>query len=67
LSKLILYGKEEINMPKVELVLTAVALAMGVVSVVLAILGTVPIETTVILLGIGLFAISVAKLQKVKD
>ena len=40
---------------------------IGVVSVVLAILGTVPIETTIILLGIGLFAISVAKLQKVKD
>ena len=54
-------------MSKVELVLTAVALAMGVVSVVLAILGTVPIETTIILLGVGLFAISVAKLQKVKD
>ncbi|MFC1930227.1 hypothetical protein ACFLW6_05185 [Chloroflexota bacterium] len=67
MSKLILYGKEKINMLKVELVLPAVALAMGVVSVVLAILGTVPIETTIILLGIGLFAISVAKLQKVKD
>lgn len=54
-------------MPEVELVLTAVALAMGVVSVVLAILGTVPIVTTIILLGMGFFAISVAKLQKVKD
>ena len=54
-------------MSKVELVLTAIALAMGIVSVVLAILGTMPIETTIILLGIGLFAISIAKLQKVKD
>ena len=53
-------------MSKVELVSTAVALAMGVVSVVLGILRTVPVESTVILLGIGLFAISVAKLQKVK-
>ena len=54
-------------MSRVELVLTAVALAMGVVSVVLAILKTVPMETIVLLLGIGLFAISVAKLQKAKD
>ena len=54
-------------MGKAELILTAVALAMGVLSVVLVILGTVPIETTIILLGIGLFALSVAKLQKVKD
>ena len=54
-------------MGKAELVLTAIALAMSVASVVLGILGTVPMETTVILLGIGLFAISVAKLQKVKD
>jgi len=52
---------------KSELVLTAVALAMGVVSVVLAILRAVPMETTIILLGIGLFALSIAKLQKVKD
>ncbi|MFC1966382.1 hypothetical protein ACFLWI_05500 [Chloroflexota bacterium] len=54
-------------MSKVELILTAVALAMGVASVVLIILKTVPMETIVLLLGIGLFAISVAKLQKVKD
>ena len=54
-------------MGKAELVLTAVALEMGVVSVVLAILGTVPMQTTVILLGIGLFALSIAKLRKVKD
>ncbi len=53
-------------MSKSELVLTAVALAMGVVSVVLSILKTAPVETNIILLGIGLFAISVAKLQKVK-
>lgn len=51
----------------VDLVLTAVALAMGVVSVVLSILGTVSVETTVMLLGIGLFAIAVARLQKAKS
>lgn len=44
-------------MSKVALVLTVVALVMGVVSVVLGILKTAPIETNILLLGIGLFAI----------
>ena len=49
-----------------ELVLTAIALAMGVVTVVLSILKTAPVETNIMLLGIGLFSIALAKLQKVK-
>lgn len=49
-----------------KIVLTAVAVAMGVASVVLGILKTAP-ETTVILLGIGLFAISVSQLPKAKS
>ena len=57
---------EAIFMRKSELVLVAIALAMGVASVVLGILKTAP-ETIVILLGIGLFAISVARFQKSKN
>ena len=37
---------------------------MGVATVVLGILKAVPAETAMIFLGIGLFAISLAKLQK---
>jgi hypothetical protein len=40
-----------------QLVLKAVGMAMGVASVVLSILKTVPVETNVMLLGIGLFAL----------
>jgi Zn-dependent membrane protease YugP len=47
-----------------QLVLKAVALAMGVAVVVLSILGTVPVQTSVILLGIGLFALALAFLQQ---
>ena len=57
---------EAIFMRKSELVLVAIALAMGVASVVLGILKTAP-ETIVILLGIGLFAISLARFQKSKN
>ena len=57
---------EAIIMRKSELVLVAIALAMGVSSVVLGILKTAP-ETIVILLGIGLFAISLARFQKSKN
>jgi hypothetical protein len=52
-------------MKKSELVLVAIALAMGIASVVLGILRTAP-ETIVILLGIGLSAISVTRFQKSK-
>ncbi len=48
----------------VGLVLKAVALAMGVVSIVLGILNVADIDTQVTLLSIGLFALAVAALQK---
>jgi hypothetical protein len=53
-------------MDKSELILTAIGMAMGIATVILGILKAVPAETATILLGIGLFAISLAKLQKVK-
>ena len=52
-------------MRKLEFVLVAIAMAMGVASVVLGILKTAP-ETVVILLGIGLFAISITRFRKNK-
>jgi hypothetical protein len=51
----------------VQLVLKAVALAMGVAVVVLSILGTVPPQTNVMLLGIGLFALALAALSQERD
>jgi len=51
----------------VQLVLKAVGMAMGVASVVLSILGTVPVQTNVILLGIGVFALSLAALDQETD
>ncbi len=48
----------------VQLVLKAVALAMGVAVVVLSILGNVPLQTNVMLLGIGLFALALAALSQ---
>ena len=52
--------------PIITLALKAVALAMAVASVVLSIVGEAPVGTNVLLLGIGLFALSVAALQKTK-
>jgi len=49
----------------ISLVLRAVALAMGVSVVVLAVLGTVETETSIILLGIGLFTLALDALDKV--
>ena len=51
----------------VQLVLKAVGMAMGVASVVLSVLGTVPVETNVILLGIGVFALGLAALDREAD
>ncbi len=51
----------------VQLVLKAVAVAMGVAVVVLSILGTVPIQTNVLLLGIGLAALAVAVLGQSEE
>jgi hypothetical protein len=46
------------NQSVVQLVLKAVALAMGVVVVVLSLLGTASVNTLVTLLGIGLFCLA---------
>jgi hypothetical protein len=51
----------------VQLVLKAVGMAMGVVSVVLSFLRTAPVETNVMLLGIGLFALGLAALNQNGD
>ena len=51
----------------VPLVLKAVGMAMGVASVVLSVLGTVPVQTNVILLGIGVFALGLAALDQETD
>ena len=64
-----------INMAKdksiIEIVLYAVALAMGLVTVVIMILGSLDVmealslDTVVILLGIGVFCVGMAGLNKV--
>ena len=51
------------SQPIVPLVLKAVALAMGVVVVVLSILGTATGGTSTTLLGIGLFCLALWALQ----
>ena len=48
----------------INLVLKAVALAMGVVSLILGILGAADVSTQVTLLSIGLFTLALAALQK---
>jgi hypothetical protein len=48
----------------INLVLKAVALAMGVVSILLGILGVADVSTQVTLLSIGLFTLALAALQK---
>jgi hypothetical protein len=50
-----------------QLVLKAVGMAMGIASVVLSILRSVPVETNVILLGIGVFALGLAALDRETD
>lgn len=51
----------------ISLVLRAVALAMGVAVVVLGILGAVQAETSIALLGIGLFALALDALDRGTD
>jgi len=46
------------------LIFKAIALAMGVASVVVSLLNLAPVETNVILLGFGLAALSVAVLSQ---
>ena len=50
-----------------QLVLKAVGMAMGVASVVLSVLRVAPVETNVVLLGIGLFALGLAALDREDD
>lgn len=47
----------------VDLVLRAVAVAMAVAVVVLNVLATVPVQTQILLLGIGLFCLAVTALD----
>jgi hypothetical protein len=56
-------GRQQI----VQLVLKAVGMAMGVASVVLSLLRVAPVETNVMLLGIGLFALGLAALDRETD
>jgi hypothetical protein len=51
----------------VQLVLKGVGMAMGVCSVVLSILRAAPVETNVMLLGIGVFALGLAALNQNGD
>ena len=51
----------------VRMALEAVAVAMSIASLVLGYIGTVDTGTQVYLLSIGLFALSVATLQKRQD
>ncbi|MFN2223308.1 MAG: hypothetical protein ACK2UH_12190 [Candidatus Promineifilaceae bacterium] len=48
----------------ISLVLRAVALAMGMVVVVLSTLGVTEVETSIVLLGIGLFALALDALDR---
>lgn len=48
----------------IDLVLRAVALAMGVAVIVLNILGVLPVNAQVLLLGIGLFCLAVSYLDR---
>jgi len=50
----------------IDLVLKAVGMAMGVVTVVISILGVATSETLVLLLGIGVFCLGLAALSNVE-
>ena len=47
----------------VPFILNAIAMAMGVATLVLAILNVMTVDLAVILLGIGLFSVSLAAMQ----
>ena len=51
----------------IDLVLKAVGLAMGVAVVVMSILGAADTDTLITLLGIGLFCLGLAALDKVNE
>jgi hypothetical protein len=50
-----------------NIVLAGVAMAMGIASVILAVLRAAPVQIAVILLGIGLFAISLTNFRKLRE
>lgn len=51
----------------IEIVLKAVAVGMAVTSFILIALGAVPLETSVIMLAVGLFALAVASLSETES
>ena len=51
----------------IDLVLKAVGMAMGVVTVVISILGVATSETLILLLGIGVFCLGLAALSSIKE
>jgi hypothetical protein len=51
----------------ISLILRAVALAMGVVVVVLSILGEVSVESSITMLGIGLLMLAIDSLSKSRE
>jgi hypothetical protein len=53
-------------MLRFKVVLQGVAMALAIATVVLAVLRTVPVQIAVILLGIGLFATSLANFERRK-
>ncbi len=51
----------------IDLILSAIALAMSVASIVLGIVDAAALETIVTLLGIGFFALALGSLQKAES
>ena len=51
----------------IDLVLKAVGMAMGVVTIVISILGAATTETLILLLGIGLFCLGLAALSNIDE
>ena len=51
----------------IDLVLKAVGMAMGVVTVIISILGAATLETLMMLLGIGVFCLGLAALSNIKE
>jgi hypothetical protein len=51
----------------IDLILSAIALAMSIAGIVLGIVDAATLETIVTLLGIGLFALALGSLQKAES
>lgn len=54
---------EEIHMKNIALIFKAVAIGMGVSTLVLSILGNLSVETAITLLSIGLTCLAIVQLQ----